>query len=237
MLLAESKLKNIIIKEKLATLPPLSLEYDQLSLFTPYSTRVNGALLALAFFSLVESGDTDFLSTDSTIFLQQLVESAKKLQKKGLEANQIFMLIFNESINQSIISESGVNYEERILSVLTDEIGIAVEDIQKTHDDNDASTEYDFFFRLNNRSYGISAKKTLRERYKQFIKTANTTPIDIMIEITLGVDLTLEKAKTIRDHDVYIFVADEIYSTRKNLQQLEGVYSVVDFTKQTLVNL
>ena len=39
--------------------------------------------------------------------------------------------------------------------------------------------------------------------------------IDVMIEITLGMDLNESKAKTIRAHGVYIFVSDEIYQSRK----------------------
>jgi hypothetical protein len=85
--------------------------------------------------------------------------------------------MFSESINQSIISDSGSNYEDRILTVLTS-IGINENDISKTHDKNDSSTEFDFFFELQNKTYGIGAKRTLRERYKQFIKTAQMSNID-----------------------------------------------------------
>jgi hypothetical protein len=97
------------------------------------------------------------------------------LKKFGLESNQIFMLMFSESINQSIISDSGSNYENRILSVLNK---IGIKNIRKIHDESDKSTEYDFFFEIDGKSYGIGAKRTLRERYKQFIKTKLTTKID-----------------------------------------------------------
>jgi hypothetical protein len=46
--------------------------------------------------------------------------------------------------------------------------------------------EFELFFELDGRTYGIGAKRTLRERYKQFIKTSHTSKIDVMIEITLG---------------------------------------------------
>ena len=98
----------------------------------------------------------------------------------GVEPNQIFMLMFSESINQSIISDSGSNYEDRIMSVLTS-IGIDESKIKKTHDKDDSSTEFDFFFELKNKTYGIGAKRTLRERYKQFIKTTQMTKIDVMM--------------------------------------------------------
>lgn len=140
------------------------------------------------------------------------------------------------SINQSITSDSGSNYEDRITTVLT-KIGINPEDISKKHDEEDASTEYDFFFYLQGKSYGISAKRTLRERYKQFIKTAHTGRIDIMIEITIGLDLNKTKAETIRSHGVYIFVSDEVYTQREDLKLLDGIFPVSQLTMETLLLL
>jgi hypothetical protein len=144
--------------------------------------------------------------------------------------------MFSESINQSIISDSGSNYEDRILTVLTS-IGINENDISKTHDKNDSSTEFDFFFELQNKTYGIGAKRTLRERYKQFIKTAQMSSIDIMIEITLGIDLTQAKVRAIRNHNVFLFVADEIYNLYPYLQNIEGVCSSKDLTYAVLKGL
>jgi hypothetical protein len=144
------------------------------------------------------------------------------------------MLMFSESINQSIISDSGSNYEDRILTVLTS-IGINANDISKIHDKDDSSTEFDFFFELQNKTYGIGAKRTLRERYKQFIKTAQMSDIDVMIEITLGIDLTRAKVEAIRRHDVFLFVADEIYNSY--LQNIDGVYSSKNLTYAVLKGL
>jgi len=146
------------------------------------------------------------------------------------------MLMFSESINQSIISDSGSNYEDRIFSVLTS-IGIDENKIEKTHDKDDSSTEFDFFFELDGKTYGIGAKKTLRERYKQFIKTAQMSQIDIMIEITLGIDLTKEKVLAIRNHNVFLFVSDEVYQSNKYLQEIDGVYSSKDLIIETLRSL
>lgn len=153
-----------------------------------------------------------------------------------MEPNQIFMLIFNESINQSIISDSGSNYEDRIIQVLS-KIGINEDDITKKHDEDDSSTEFDFFFTLKNKTYGIGAKRTLRERYKQFIKTAQMTDIDFMIEITLGTDLTETKVQAIRKHNVFLFVSDEIYDEHAYLQKISGVYPSRDLTIKILTNL
>ncbi len=147
------------------------------------------------------------------------------------------MLMFSESVNQSIISSSGSNYEDRILMVLK-KIGIEEQTITKnSHDKNYSSTEFDFLFRIDGRSYGIGAKRTLRERYKQFIKAAKMSKIDVMIEITLGLDLNEEKAKTINNNGVYLFVAEEIYDSRDYLQKLKGVYSAKDLNLKTLKSL
>ena len=180
--------------------------------------------------------DNIFFSKDTMDFLRELSKEAIHLKKYGIEPNQIFMLMFSESINQSITSDSGSNYEDRILSVLKS-IGIDENKISKTHDKSDSSTEFDFFFELNNRSYGIGAKRTLRERYKQFIKTAQMTKIDVMIEITLGIDLTEEKVKAIRNHNVYLFVANEVYNSFEYLQKTEGVYSARDLKIEVLKKL
>jgi len=236
LLLKEAKISDIANIDKLKILDPLSLGYDKISVQKPYQTRVNGALLALLFFEKLEKNQTNFMSQDAADFISGLSEVVIKLKKQGLEPNQIFMLMFSESINQSIISDSGLNYEDRILIVLK-KIGIDEKNIKKTHDKNDRSTEFDFFFEIDKRSYGIGAKRTLRERYKQFIKTAQMSKIDVMIQITLGLDLNEEKAKIINQNGVYLFVADEIYESRTFLHKLEGVYSVKNFNIETLKSL
>ena len=236
LLLEEAKLTDVIIATDLAKLPPLSLEYDKMSVYRPYATRVNWALLSLLFFDTLEQGNINFISYQSVEFVEGLSKLAIKLKKQGVEPNQIFMLMFSESINQSIISDSWTDYEDRILTVL---IGMWIprETIRKIHDDEDKSTEYDFFFTIGGRTFWIGAKRTLRERYKQFIKTARTTKIDVMIEVTLWLDLNEEKAKTILSHWVYIFVADEVYQSRAFLSQLDWVYSVKELNLNMLKSL
>lgn len=236
LLLQEAKTRDFLDTSKLLSLNPLSLEYDKITVIKSYSTRVSGALLSLIFFDKLEKNDTVFLSSDTTDFFKFLSQETIFLKNKGIEPNQIFMLMFSESINQSITSDSGSNYEDRILSVLKT-IGIDEKNISKTHDKNDSSTEFDFFFELKGKTYGISAKRTLRERYKQFIKTAQMAKIDIMIEITLGIDLTKEKVEAIRNHQVDLFVADEIYIQNNYLQRIDGIFSVKDLTLETLSHL
>jgi len=58
-----------------------------------------------------------------------------------------------------------------------------------------------------------------------------------MIEITLWLDLNEEKAKSIINHNVYIFVSDEVYNSRKFLQDIKWVFSVKDLNLETLKKL
>jgi len=236
LLLREAKLKDLLDVSKLENIDPLSLEYDKITLYSPYATRVNGALLSLIFFDKLDKYETNFISKDADDYIKSLSKIAMELKEKGVEPNQIFMLMFSESINQSIISDSGSDYEDRVFSVLTS-IGLDGDKIDKVHDKDDSSTEFDFFFELKGKSYGIGAKKTLRERYKQFIKTAQMSKIDVMIEITLGTDLTKEKVEAIRKHNVFLFVSDEVYISEDYLRSIDGVYSSKDLTLSTLVQL
>ncbi len=223
LLLAEAKINEIAELSKLEDNHQLSLAYDTISKSRPYYTRVNGALLSLLFFAKLEEKDSSFLAESTHEYINSLFIQYDSLVKQGLEPNQMFMLMFSESVNQSIISDAGSNYEDRIYNILIG-LGIPSKDISKIHDSEDSSTEFDFFFRLNNKTFGIGAKRTLRERYKQFIKTAQMSKINVMIEITLGLDLTHEKALSIRKHGVYLFIADEIYNARKDLQSIDGIY-------------
>jgi len=236
LLLAESKLTETAELSSLSKINQLSVEYDTFSKAKPYFTRVNGALLSLLFFSKLEDKDPNFISESTEEYILSLFRDYEYLKTKGLEPNQMFMLMFSESINQSIVSDAGSSYEDRIYNILIG-LGIKPESIKKIHDANDRSTEFDFFFELDKKTYGIGAKRTLRERYKQFIKTSQTTKLDAMIQITLGLDLTETKAKTIRQYGVIIFVADEIYNSRKYLRNIEGVYPASSLSLKLLKEL
>jgi hypothetical protein len=236
LLLAEAKLTEIAGLSKLKNINQLSIEYDTISKGRPYYTRVNGALLSLLFFSKLEEKDAGFISESTEQYIATLFQQYANLKEKGLEPNQMFMLMFSESINQSIISDAGSSYEDRIYNILIG-LGIKSASIRKLHDENDSSTEFDFFFKLGKKSYGIGAKRTLRERYKQFIKTAQMSKLDVMIEITLGLDLSEEKAKSIRNHNVYLFVADEIYASKEYLQRIDGIYPAGDLNLKLLKKL
>lgn len=136
-LLELAKIKQISNIELLSKLDPLSLECDKITIYNPYSTRVNRALLVLTFFNHIDNNQFFHDDINKEYFLN-ICHLSQELRKHGLESNQIFMLIFNESINQSIISYSGNNYENRILQKLQS-IGINKEAIVKKHDENDSS--------------------------------------------------------------------------------------------------
>ncbi len=238
-LLEEAKKKAFGEAKKFESINMLSIEYDNLSINGPYTYRVQSALLSLFFFRSIERHELvesmPFLKITREFF-EKLAKQIKSFHKLGLELNQIFLIVLNESINQSIKSLSGANYEKRIEKTLIS-IGMKKESLKKIHDKRDASTEFDFFFELNKRTYGISAKRTLRERYKQFIKTPQMSNIDVMIQITLGTDLRQQMAKDIVKHGVHTFVADEIYTKVECLQKIEGVYPTSQLNLETLKKL
>lgn len=215
---------------------PLSLAYDSISVKVPYSQRIKGVLLSWLAFQQLENQTSDFLDEIITSYKSELITGYQNLKSIGININQIFLLIFSESLKQSSVSQAGTSYEERVMIQLLS-LGISRESIKKTHDEADASTEFDFFFTYNYRTYGIGAKRTLRERWKQFIKTAQMTTLDVMIEITLGIDLSEEKITSIRNHNVYLFVADEIYFSTKYLIDTEGIFPGSELTLETLDSL
>ena len=58
--------------------------------------------------------------------------------------------------------------------------------------------------------------------------------LDVMIEITLGTDLRENIAKSIREHGVYLFVADEVYESKKYLQEIDGIYPASELNSELL---
>jgi hypothetical protein len=234
VLLEETKLHFASQAERLHKLPLLSLKYDSYSKAIPYSKRVSGALLTSIFFEKILNSQKDFLSEISEEFVNELVKECLYLQKEGIDLDNMYSLMFQESINQSIKSTAGGSYEDRITQYLIS-IGIPKDSIEKVHDSEDKAFEIDHKITLDGKVVAISAKRTLRERYKQFIKTIQSTDnYDLFFTITLGTDLTKEKAESIRAHDVYVFIADEIYLQKKYLSKIEGIYPISSL-KESLI--
>jgi len=215
----------------------LSLKRDNYTKNMPYSFRVNGALISLIFFSFIEKKDKSHFPTAdyNDKFLHSLFSYYEGLQSIGLEANQMFSIMFQESISQSIKSSAGANLEDLVVTLLLNE---GITNINKKIDSNNHEIEYDHFFVLEGKKYGISTKRTMRERYKQF-KNTSTAEADIFIHITSGLDLNKTKATTITSDSFgcYIFVFPEIYKKSEYMIQNSKIFSTISLTKSTLLNL
>lgn len=221
----------------LQNVPLLSLERDNFTKNKPFAFRVNGALISLIFFDFIEKKEKEHFPTSEygDSFIDNLFNIYEILKAEGLEANQIFMILFQESISQSIKSTAGSGLEDYVVTLLSNE---KILDVNKKIDSNNHEIEYDHFFTLEGKNYGISTKRTLRERYKQF-KKISEAEADVFIHITSGLDLNFEKAKTITSNSFgcYIFVFPEIYVKSQFMIDNDRIFSTLELTKEKLLTL
>ncbi len=212
----------------------LSFNYDLINLEYPYGQRVISALLVYALTDMKRK--TEFILESSGKSIKKLNELiAYTTDKYKINANNIFMIIMDESVNQSIISTAGLSYESRVESVL-----YSISDKVKphAHDRFINSVEYDFTFELNDKIYGVSAKRTLRERYKQNFEDVNQLSVDAMFLVTLGIDLNEEKLNNIMQrHGYFIVISQEIYESKPYFKKSKRVISSKNFNKETLEKL
>lgn len=215
----------------------LSLKRDNETKFIPYAFRVNGALISLIFFDYIQKREKENFPTSeyTETFIDKLFDLYKELKSLGLEANQIFTIILQESISQSIKSTAGSSLEDYVVTILSNE---NIKNITKKIDTANHEIEYDHFFTLNKKKYGISTKRTLRERYKQF-KKSTTAEADVFIHITSGLDLNEQKAKTITSPSFgcYIFVFPEIYEKTPYMFENSRIFSTKDLKIEILEQL
>lgn len=209
----------------------LSFGYDMVNLERPYGQRVISALLVYAVTNI--DRDNEFILESSGKTVKRLNDKIKYVKEKyKINANNIFMIIMDESNNQSIISTAGSSYESRVNSVL---LKISDNVHQHSHDRFINSVEYDYTFEFNGKFYGVSAKRTLRERYKQNFEDVNQLSVDAMFLITLGIDLNEEKLNNIMQrHGYYVVVAQEVYDARDYMKKNRRVISSSDFNKKYL---
>ena len=182
----------------------LTLTYDNYSALAPYSDRAFSALL--------------------------LNNESEKLTgiKTGDAKNNVFQVILDESIMQSGRSNSGGDYERRIAELFT---YCKLDFSLHHHEENDQSQEHDLVITYKNKRIGIGAKRTLRERYKQY----NPAEVDFSAVFTIGEDLNETKATTITDtYKSFIFVADELYEQADYLKNNSKVFKVTDFSTDIL---
>lgn len=223
--------KNITIKDITNNEHPLTKKYDEVGRRHTYYVRVNTALLLKVFFeNISQKNDLTCFESDMISIMHQ---DYTFVVDKKVDPNQIFMIQMMESLRQSGVSKAGTNYENRIKEIL---IADGVGDIQHIHDENNSSLEYDMFFTHNNRTYGIGAKRSFRERYKQFTDS-DTAEADVFITVTLGDDLNESKLTEITKNKMFVFVADEIYDSHDYMQNNKQVFKASTFNLATLETL
>ncbi len=212
----------------------LSLAYDMSQLEPTYGKRVISSLLVFALTSI--DRETEFLLETSNNSIKALNSNLKEIIKKyDINVNNMFMIIIDESISQSIRSDAGQSYESRVQSVL---LNISDTVNGHSHDNIISSVEYDFTFSINNKTYGVSAKRTLRERYKQNFENVDFLTVDAMFLITLGIDLNEDKLNNIlQKNGQFVIVADEVYEAKEYLKNNPRVISSKDITKENIINI
>lgn len=224
LILQESKVyaANEYKKELREITDQLSIEYDMAGLHLPYGQRVISSLLLFAFVDT--NRKTDFIMSNSDQIVKNFSVKIETLSKAyKLNVNNMFHILMDESMNQSIKSDAGSSYESRVaqmLSPIVDKLN------GHSHDSKIASVEYDNTFIFNDKLCGVSAKRTLRERYKQNLEDVNLLDVDYMFVITLGIDLNEDKLNNIlQKKGIYVIVSQEEYNARSFFNQNSKVIS------------
>lgn len=236
LILEESKsYARIKYKERIDKIKDkLSLEYDMSNLEYPYGQRVISSLLVYALTNIDRK--TEFILETSRSAIKILNDKLKSIiEKYKININNMFMIIIDESINQSIKSDAGQSYENRVQGLL---LNISDKVKNHSHDDIISSVEYDFTFYIDEKKYGVSAKRTLRERYKQNFEDVDFLTVDAMFLITLGIDLNEDKLNNIlQKNGQFVIVADEVYEAKDYLKNNPRVLSSKNITKDTIKDL
>ncbi|MCJ8343789.1 MAG: hypothetical protein MJH09_13250 [Cetobacterium sp.] len=185
----------------------LSFKYDSSTLYKPYSVRVAGSLLIKYAFLK----DKEIIKGT---FLENIYNEFSHLKHHySIDSDILLQIIFNESASQSAKSTGGYSYEKRLeLYLQSKEFKL----LGKTHDSKNSAVEYDNVIQLDTgERIGISSKRTLRERYKQNHENVDELDIDLMLVITLGNDLNVEKLLNITSKKgTIVFIADDIYQSK-----------------------
>lgn len=224
LILQESKVyvNNEYKKELKHIQDLLSIDYDISSIRVPYGKRVISSLLLYAFTNATRN--SSFILSSSDDIVENISKKTNKLTNDyQLNVNNMFHIIMDESMNQSIKSEAGISYERRVaqtIAPLVDKL------FGHSHDSKISSVEYDNTFIYNNKLCGISAKRTLRERYKQNLENVDLLDVDYMFVITLGNDLNEDKLNNIlQKNGIYVIVSQEEYDARTFLNSNKRVIS------------
>lgn len=236
LILQESKTyANNQYKEVISQLnDKLSLECDMSKLSLPYGQRVMSSLLVFALTDDCRKNEFVLEASGKTVssFNEKI---SRVINEYKINCNNMFSLIMTESVNQSIVSDAGQSYESRVeekLLPIVDKLN------GHSHDSKIPSVEYDFTFELEGIKCGISAKRTLRERYKQNFEDVELLDVDYMFLITLGIDLNIEKLNNIlQKNGIYVVVAQEVYESKDYLKNNKRVISSSQLNRETLIKL
>lgn len=212
----------------------LCLEYDMSNLCLPYGQKVISSLLVFALTDVERKNE--FIMNSSGKCVKEINDKLRYLvENYNINCNNMLLLIVDESISQSIKSTAGASYEDRVKLSLMGK----VDDLElHSHDSNITAMEYDFTFNLNGKKVGVSAKRTLRERYKQNHEDIDVLDVDYVFLFTLGTDLNKDKLEHIlQKKGIYVVVADEIYKEREYLKNNFKVISSKNLSKETLESL
>ncbi|PAF47105.1 hypothetical protein BKH46_05175 [Helicobacter sp. 12S02634-8] len=232
LILAEAKAYTQNRRFILGKLDKLSIEYDSKNLSLPYGQKVLSSLLCFALTNTERK--SEFLLTASNQIVKNINMQISKLTHiYQIHCNNMFLLIVNESVSQSIKSTAGHSYESRIELTL---MPIVDKLLGRSH--KVQAMEYDFIFIIKDKKVGISAKRTLRERYKQNHENIDDLSVDALFLFTLGTDLNKDKVNSILQKDGYfIVVASEIYDTSDFMQENPKIISSKDLTRKKLENI
>lgn len=231
LILLESKayINNQIKKDMSTIVDKLSMQYDVANIEIPYGMRVACSLMSYAVTDA--SRDRAFILNNTNETINNIQEKVNTLKSKfKVTANNVYSLIVGESVDQSIKSDAGSSYESRFHEMI---VPVVDEITGHCHDSKIPSVEYDFILTKNGKKIGVSAKRTLRERYKQNFEDIDQLDVDYMVLVTLGTDLNEEKMNNILQRsNIFIIVASENYDSKEYLRDNDRVISSKDLTKE-----
>ena len=213
---SQAFVENIYSENADISADKLSLAFDTLGIDKPYGVRVISSLLVYSTTDISELNIGLFLTDEAKNGVNEIKSRISRMfHNYGVNTSSIFSIIVAESVSQSIRSTAGSSYEARVESVLSN----VDSDIKgHSHDSNIRSVEYNFTFKINDKTVGVSAKRTLRERYKQNFEDNNLLgDVDYMALITLGIDLNKDKMDNIlAKKGIFIIVSGDVYDMPNN---------------------
>ena len=201
------------------------------NLCLPYGQKVISSLLVFALTDAERK--SEFIMKSSGKRIKEINSKLKYLiNNYNINCNNMLLLIVDESVSQSIKSTAGASYEDRVKLSLMGKI----DNLElHSHDSNITAMEYDFTFKLNGKKAGVSAKRTLRERYKQNHEDIDVLDVDYVFLFTLGTDLNKDKLENIlQKNGIYVVVANEIYNERDYLKNNDRVISSNELSREKL---